>query len=230
MISGLEKTFYVFKRFQLFEELLKIVSKSQLGEAALRKARCGLESSLVEFYALILGFIAQAIRAYEVDGRYIGFHYDIWSSDQILNFQRQCQELETRTHREADVLHMLDNGIAHDQLTKIWRSEKLNSSMLSDIFKSLQDKERGEILEWVSPIDVEQQQRSATKCRVAGTGGWILRHEKFLAWKSAIGPSILWLHGIRESEIRLETCPIINARTSSWRWKDKTRIDSDRQS
>ena len=200
LISGLEKTFYIFKRFQLFEELLRIVSRSQLEDEALIKARQGLQCALVKFYVLILGFIAQAIRVYE-QSRSRRFITAIWSSDQIKEFQGQCQELETRTHREAEVLHMLGSGIAHEKLTEVWELEKENSSMLSGIFKCLQDKERGELLEWLSSIDVEQQQRSSIKGRVAGTGGWILGHQRILAWKSTSGPALFWLHGIREFDI-----------------------------
>lgn len=50
------------------------------------------------------------------------------------------------------------------------------------------------ILNWLSPVDAQDDQFEAYALHVAGTGDWIFREEEYMEWESG-AYSFLWIHG-----------------------------------
>lgn len=62
--------------------------------------------------------------------------------------------------------------------------------------KGLEDRERKEILQWLSTKDFDLHQESMLDKRWSGTGDWLLEHESFKDWLLGAGKSrLLWCNG-----------------------------------
>ncbi|KAJ7441279.1 hypothetical protein B0H11DRAFT_1655862, partial [Mycena galericulata] len=62
-------------------------------------------------------------------------------------------------------------------------------------YHSYQAAERTQLIEWLSPINFFLRQAYIKQMRQPGTGGWLLEHPHFQAWKYGSQRS-LWCHGI----------------------------------
>ncbi len=62
------------------------------------------------------------------------------------------------------------------------------------------DVENERILTWISNLSFEEKQRDILSKRHPGTGEWLLRQDRFMAWQNGVldGPSTLWCPGIRK--------------------------------
>lgn len=156
---------------------------------------------MTEFYTVILKFLAQAAHVYE-KGSLQRVFAAFWSSDDIQAFENQCRELETRAEIEAQNCDRSESSEARKLLLALPMMKDLTdsiSSTVTAIWKTLQEKEAGEILKWVSRIPYEDHHKTVCKGRTANTGGWLFDHGQYKKWESSKKSTILWLHGIRES-------------------------------
>lgn len=66
----------------------------------------------------------------------------------------------------------------------------------SRVKKELEDRERNEILQWLSNKDFDLHQELMLDKRCSGTGDWLLEDERFKDWLSGAGKSrLLWCNG-----------------------------------
>ncbi|OQE02907.1 hypothetical protein PENVUL_c037G03204, partial [Penicillium vulpinum] len=197
LLSGISHICYITRRCQLYEALMNDLSlpKNDLS----MRARQGLRSALIDFYILILHFLAQAARVYQLGSSRRAITA-IWSSGDIGEFELQCEKLERRAETEAQVFERFQSNhmlrLSKELLDVKIQNDDVGHVGVTAIWDYLQGKERGEILRWVSEIDTLEQHRVTKYKRTAGTGEWVLRHQEFQSWQSSDEPTILWLHGI----------------------------------
>lgn len=66
----------------------------------------------------------------------------------------------------------------------------------SRVKKELEDRERKQILQWLSTKDFDLHQESMLEKRWSGTGDWLFEHESFKSWLTSTGEScLLWCNG-----------------------------------
>ena len=63
------------------------------------------------------------------------------------------------------------------------------------------ENERITILQWFSDIPYRGHHDLAREGRVAGTGQWLFQRKEFKHWQQSEESEILWLHGIRKSQL-----------------------------
>ncbi|KAF2242113.1 hypothetical protein BU26DRAFT_378226, partial [Trematosphaeria pertusa] len=73
-----------------------------------------------------------------------------------------------------------------------------------------EEEERRMILSWLSPLSYEARQQQLLDRHQAGTGSWLLEHEKFQRWRTTKG-SVLWCSGIPGAGKTFMACVVINA-------------------
>lgn len=57
-------------------------------------------------------------------------------------------------------------------------------------------RERQNLLNWLSPLNVRAQHDKIQAARTDNTGSWFLQDETFISWRNATsGPRLLWCHG-----------------------------------
>ena len=69
--------------------------------------------------------------------------------------------------------------------------------LLLEAFQVLDDKERLEILDWISPIPYRKHHETIQEARTQDTCEWLLRREEFRKWNNSISSVVLWLQGSR---------------------------------
>lgn len=109
----------------------------------------------------------------------------------ILRAEYQKSELETMSADRKSYDKRL-RTLLGDMQSPINRIEKQLQSYEDD----LQEAERIEILNWLSPIPYLQHHSQIKTHVLAGTGQWLLDHDTLLDWQYSESSSILWLHGI----------------------------------
>ncbi|KAF3384594.1 hypothetical protein F1880_001890 [Penicillium rolfsii] len=160
LLRGLDRVLCVMYRCQLYELLLTANETST-------QARHNLRQALIKLYSKILKFLATAILIYEKNS--VRRAFAAWTSDDLLRFEKDCQELESGAELAASV-------------TSTWGL--------------LQENRAAEILAWVSDIPYEDHHKAACKNRIKNTGGWIFKDKRYKQWYESQDSAILWLHGI----------------------------------
>ena len=67
--------------------------------------------------------------------------------------------------------------------------KKLNSNFI--------DRQKEQILDWLSPHEFQLKRRSLIEHRVEDTGGWLLEHPTFVLWEEGKSSKVLWCKGKR---------------------------------
>ena len=72
-------------------------------------------------------------------------------------------------------------------------SDKVNviAESVQDLQLEQKQKEREEVLQWISPLNFTQQQSSFSSRRQKGTGSWFLESQTFQEWLEQAGKTIV---------------------------------------
>ncbi|CZR60508.1 related to vegetatible incompatibility protein HET-E-1 [Phialocephala subalpina] len=74
-----------------------------------------------------------------------------------------------------------------------------SASMLQDYTDSMKEREREELLQWLSTIQHKKHHKVKRNEYLEGSCGWLLGSREYIKWKKSSTSSILWLHGIAGS-------------------------------
>ncbi|PGH16010.1 hypothetical protein AJ79_01990 [Helicocarpus griseus UAMH5409] len=122
------------------------------------------------------------------------------SDDEITSFESHCRDVEQRVdtkQRTASEISQLKPMLEEFKALKDLKDPiKRIETGLADMWKILNEDERGRILSWVSDAPYLDNHLIARTGRTEDTGGWLLEHESYRSWKSSDKSMILWLHGI----------------------------------
>jgi hypothetical protein len=92
LLLGLEMTLYLSNRLEVYMAYLATFPPSQ--------ARTNFESCLVEYHALVLRFLARAIRIYQRGSVARGFDA-FWRVEDVATFEDECNKMASRAEIEA---------------------------------------------------------------------------------------------------------------------------------
>ena len=81
------------------------------------------------------------------------------------------------------------------QLSKMQQPINRIEQQLRDIQDGLNEDERLDILQWLSPVPYKKHHEQTRKDILSGTGTWLLQEQQLLDWQVSSASSIMWLHG-----------------------------------
>ncbi|KAI0971602.1 hypothetical protein F4678DRAFT_433483 [Xylaria arbuscula] len=67
---------------------------------------------------------------------------------------------------------------------------------LAEVWSAIQDRNRFEVMQWISHLPYESDFANVKATRLQGTCDWLLAHSRYIQWRQSNGSKILWLHGI----------------------------------
>jgi hypothetical protein len=205
LLLGLDRALYIIDRCKVYEMLYP-------RDPSVGKAGDNFESALTELYVLILQFLSKAIHLYDKTTAARALNA-FWDPNDIVDFEKRCQDLEARVDIEAENCERSYNKIER-------AASSQHAKALTGLLEELKDLkhpighidtgvaalwnrsnafERSEILKWTSELPYEDHHKTASKGRTKDTGGWLFEHDRYRAWESSDKSMILWLHGIRKS-------------------------------
>ena len=173
---------------------------SYLRELSHFQSRTQFEDSIVQFYALILEFLASAIRVYQKHAVPRAFEA-FWKLEEIIEFESKCDKLANRVEIDAqncDRKVMALNARNFQEQLEQLRELRDMSNPINEIWNSLKEGEQTRILEWISLIPYADDHGSASEGRIEGTAEWIFDRPEYREWETSPKSQILWLHGIRK--------------------------------
>jgi hypothetical protein len=203
LLKGLEIVFYIMNRLKIYVDFLQDLPDG--------KARVNFESSVVALYTLIFQFLAKAIKIYNKQSASRTLQA-LWKLEEVDKFENECHICATNVEYEAqncsrslskDHEHAIATSFKHFQnqlseLTGFKNNIQKISQEVSKIWTCLSEREKVEILQWVSTIPYEDNHTTAKQGRVENTGLWILNRREYKKWINEDRSVILWLHGIRK--------------------------------
>jgi hypothetical protein len=159
------------------------------------------QESLAHFYALILEFLANAIRIYQKSTLTRAFAA-FWTLEEVVEFEARCEKLANRVEIDAqncDRHVMAQNAREFQVQLEQLRDLRKMTDPIHEIWNSLKEDERTKILQWISQITYIDNHESASEGRTEGTAEWIFDRPEYREWEASPQSQILWLHGIRKS-------------------------------
>ncbi|KAF0322087.1 ankyrin repeat protein [Colletotrichum asianum] len=172
----------------------------------LSKAHATLQDALVALYTAILSWLSVA-------GAYYEKHLikrllrSIVSSGptltSIFQEERKVSQLATSLHDQlasstAVTVKSLD--ISFNSLMSMFRDLEQPiarvAGTLDRIERSLEAKERQQLIEWLSVIRHMHVHQTVRRGFIESTGGWLLQKAEYTAWSDSTIPCSLWLRGV----------------------------------
>jgi len=193
LLEGLKTTFYMMNRLKLYLNYLRKLSYFQ--------SQAQFQESLIRFYALILEFLAGAIRIYQKNTMTRAFAA-FWTLERVQEFEVKCEKLANRVEIDAQ---NCDRDVMAQSVKELQvRLEQLKDlhkmiDPINEIWSRLKEDEQTMILQWISQIAYLDNHESASDGRTEGTAEWIFDRPEYREWISSQESQILWLHGIRKS-------------------------------
>ena len=200
LLVGVEKVTYLTSRCVIYEILYGTGTTPG-------QSQDNLYVALVELYAVMLRLMALAYRLFAKNTAARAMHALVNPSE-VADFLVKCQALETRVEIEAQNCERTRSQRvdANLQIT-ISSLQKLLESLQKPIFRidervssfleKVDQRERLEILEWISSVPHGMNHEAVRENRTKSTCEWLLRHSRYLEWQDTSSSIILWLHGTR---------------------------------
>ena len=166
-----------------------------------------LHAALVVLYAAILRLIALAHQLFAKNTITRVIHALI-NPGKISDFLAKFQDLETRVEIEAQNCERMRSQevdmtlqISLCSLQKVLESLQKpvlrTDERVSCFLEKVDQRERLEILEWISNVQHGKNHETVKEKRTQSTCEWLLKHEHYLEWQDTSSSIILWLHGTR---------------------------------
>lgn len=197
---GLQRVLYLVGRFRIYEELyLRDVQRAD--------SIIVFTSALTQLYAIILRFLAKAIRLFDGNTALRAIRA-VLHPDDVSEFEEECQKWENRVEIEAHNCERVCSRTEHAQAAEF--KKLLNEltqpdsvffridAKVTDLWHRSAKDERIKILSWTSDIPYKDNHELACQGRTSETGTWLLEHNRYQEWQSLDESMILWLHGIRK--------------------------------
>ena len=199
LLQGTETVLYIMNRLKAYLEYLQKVPNGV--------QRSNFQAALESMYALVLRFLASAIRIYQ-EGGISRTLRAVWRVDEIVNFSKESESTASRVEVEAQNCDRVLSGERTKDFNRMIEElegiKKLDISIsaisvnISRMWNVMERDEQAKILRWTCDIAYETNHDTAGKGRTADTGQWIFADKRFEEWECSDRSMILWIHGIRK--------------------------------
>jgi hypothetical protein len=137
----------------------------------------------------------------------------LWTPQDVSSFSEDCIKLEATLETESRLVESQCNREATEKVERMLKASECldktitnTASLINGLRPEIKDQLRREeekrdnleALDWVSSIPVRDHHDIAKEGRTPDTGQWVFGKREFSQWESSQGPSLLWIHGIRE--------------------------------
>lgn len=200
LLLSVEKVTCLANRCRIYETLYRPGTTP-------RQALQNLQAALVVLYAATLRLIALAHRLFAKNTATRAIQALI-NPGEVSDFLAKFQSLEMRLEIEAQNCERMRSQevdtnlqISICSLQKVLESFQKpmlrTDSRVSSFLEKVDQRERLEILEWISKVQHGMNHETVKEKRTQSTCEWLLRHKHYLEWQDTSSSIILWLHGTR---------------------------------
>lgn len=119
-------------------------------------------------------------------------------SDMLLKLEKLEQELAKAAGKCEDTAHAHQEATFKSYLQEAQDSLNRITRHMEHVFQWVNDRERRELLEWVSNFQYGRHHDEIEERREPNTGDWLVQDKRFCDWMNSPSDSTLWLQGSRE--------------------------------
>ncbi|KAJ5704052.1 hypothetical protein N7493_011190 [Penicillium malachiteum] len=189
------------------EKIVRIICRGQAYEKIYLNPRAqgpfnpitkNLETGLIKIYATSLDILADAGTLFSKNTAQRTLEAVV-HPEKASGALSDIDEQENQLLCDVQVCENRRSATADERLVcmiEIWNAPiKHIDEGINHLLEYTQEKERNEILKWISSIPFGKNHNRVKENRTPGTGDWILRHERFRDWKENNSSSLFWLQG-----------------------------------
>lgn len=191
LLASVEKIVRIVNRGRVYE---LVYTQDNTPEDALQI----LQSALVELYKASLELLANATHLFSKNTAKRTIHA-ILNPDETSDILSTLAERETDLGYDAQACESRSRAAVDVRLTELLRGLDAPLTRVDQgvcaLLERVNEKERLEILEWISAIPYGKHHNGVKEARTPDTCEWLLRHEKFREWEDTSSSVILWLRG-----------------------------------
>ena len=194
LLAATERIVRITSRGQIYEQ----VYLPQARDAPLDGVQKGLESSLLQIYTTSLDLLAQSGDLFSAGTARRTLEAIVnpgMVSDSVSGLGKQEDELL----RDVQACESKRSAAADERTNAML--EALNAPMtridegVSRLLQSMNERDRIEMLEFISPIPFGKHHDNIKEERVDGTGEWLIQNTEFRNWEENKSSGLFWLHG-----------------------------------
>jgi hypothetical protein len=193
LFMSIEKITYLTTRCTIYEMLY---NSGTTPEQVLHN----LYEALIKLYATMLQLMALAHRLHTKHTVTRAMHA-LTNPSELSDLLAKCHDLEIRAEIEAQncerVCNQQVDTKTHELLESLWKPILRTDKAVSSFMERLDDRERLEILDWMSNVPFGKHHDTVTEKRTKNTCEWLLNHSRYQEWHDTSSSTILWLHGTR---------------------------------
>ncbi|KAI1348196.1 hypothetical protein F5Y01DRAFT_307013 [Xylaria sp. FL0043] len=155
-----------------------------------------LKESIVQAYGKSQKFISFTLHHLKSKSRYVTPAFKLSDVDNYIDELQECGERLSQaaeycekwcsSSNRSNVIELLDLGK---------NSYRTIRDHIKIVLDQIDERERIEMLEWISPVQYGKHHKRVEEARTSGTCEWLLQHDKFREWDEADSSVILWLQG-----------------------------------
>jgi hypothetical protein len=159
-----------------------------------------LHDAMIKMYCAILQMMGQCYRIFHKSSALRVLHAIF--NDDVVERLKECKELEVQVEREAhncERTRSLEADAETQRLLGVLQELILRTDeRVLSLLEMTGDRERLEILDWVSTVLYGSNHNAVTEARTPETCEWLLSHNSYLEWQGTSASIVLWLCGNRE--------------------------------
>ncbi|KAF8861649.1 hypothetical protein BDZ45DRAFT_586659, partial [Acephala macrosclerotiorum] len=191
VILSTEKLSYLISRGAIYERLYP-------PETMRSDVAGNFHDAMVELYTTMLRMTALCHRLFAKSTAKRAMHA-LFKPGDVSAFLEQSQKLEDRVEHEVQNCERSDRQAADAEIQRLLTLLKApivrtDEGVLS-LLEQVGEKERLEILDWISKVLYGSNHQTVTEKRAIDTCEWLLKHKKYEEWQDASASIIFWLCG-----------------------------------
>jgi hypothetical protein len=206
MWEGLEVVSNLIARGAILEKLYLQISPASETE---RSAQEQFTNAILKLYVTILKFFSKARNYYDF-GTFRKLARSVVQTPNS-SVGVYIDKLEKSRMNVEACAHLMDSSRSCNMSGNLLRLESMlklmdepmhrSASQLSDLKDFLKEEERKMLFRWLSNIQHRQHHKTVGRDFLSKSGQWLIDKPQFMEWKNESSSSMLWLHGIRKSDL-----------------------------
>ncbi|KAI0972635.1 hypothetical protein F4678DRAFT_46057 [Xylaria arbuscula] len=155
-----------------------------------------LKSSIVQAYATSQLFLSFNLRQQRKKTGHLTAVFKVGEVESYVNELSKCGEKLLEAAEFCENCCNFSNRSSVLELLEIAKaSHRGIQDQIQIVLDRIDDKERTQLLEWISPVQYGKHHKRVKEDRVLGTCEWLLHNNKFREWDAANSSVVLWLQG-----------------------------------
>ncbi|KAI1314158.1 hypothetical protein F5Y03DRAFT_389634 [Xylaria venustula] len=155
-----------------------------------------LKTAIVQTYAKAQFFLSFAVEQQHGKLRLAAAIFKVGDAESHIDKLSKREKELSRASETCERHCNLSNRSAVQELLRLKEDfSKIFQNQINQLMDRIDDRDRIELLEWISRIPYGEHHERVKEARTRDTCEWLLRHDRFRKWEASSFSTVLWLQG-----------------------------------